>query len=171
MNLILDFQQRVLPVKNKLYRFALRLLGNGQEAEDVVQEVMVKVWIKRQEMHTYLNMEAWCMRLTKNLSLDRLRARKRAFDSLPEKLEMAASMPTPDVQAEHNDLLALVHETIEQLPEKQKMVIQLRDIEGYTYKEIAEIMEVSMEQVKVNLFRARQRVKKRLKQATAYRGV
>lgn len=160
MNLLHDFQRRVLPVKHKLFRFAFRLLGNAQEAEDVVQEVMIKVWVKRKEMHTYLNMEAWCMRLTKNLSLDRLRARSRGrMDPLPEKLDLPASAATPDRLAEQRDMLNWVHEIIDELPEKQKMAIQLRDIDGYSYKEIADIMEVSMDQVKVNLFRARKRIR------------
>ncbi len=169
MSLIADFQTRVLPVKHKLYRFAFRLLGNGPEAEDVVQEVMIKIWNKRQEMHTYLNMEAWCMRLTKNLSLDRLRAQKRRkMDSLPEKFDIAATTASPERLTETRDTLKWVHEIIELLPDKQKIAIQLRDIEGYSYKEIAEIMEININQVKVNLFRARKRVKESLLQATSY---
>ena len=125
MSLIADFQERVLPVKHKLYRFAYRLLGNGQEAEDVVQEVMIKIWTRRQEMHTYLNMEAWCMRLTRNLSLDRLRSRKRKYtESLPERLDLAAPDPNPEKLAISQDTLDWVNEIIEKLPEKQKMVIR-----------------------------------------------
>lgn len=169
MSLIADFQERVLPVKHKLYRFAFRLLGNGQEAEDVVQEVMIKIWNKRQEMHTYLNMEAWCMRLTRNLSLDLLRARKRKqVDSLPEKFDIPAKIADPERLTVARDTLSWVNEIIDQLPNKQKMVIQLRDIEGYSYKEIAEMMEISVDQVKVNLFRARKKVKTSLKGATMY---
>src|SRR4051812_39907544 len=71
------FQTRVFPVKNKLFRFAFRLLGSSEEAKDVVQEVFVKLWNGRQQLGEIHNMEAWCMRITKNLSLDRLRQQQR----------------------------------------------------------------------------------------------
>ena len=62
------FQTRVLPAKNKLFRFAFRLLGSSEEAKDVVQEVLIKVWNGREQMAEVQNLEAWCMRITKNLS-------------------------------------------------------------------------------------------------------
>src|ERR1044071_480273 len=71
------FQNRVLPTKNKLFRFALRFLGNEEEAKDVVQEVLIKVWNGRDQMNEVQNWEAWCMRITKNLSLDRIRSLSR----------------------------------------------------------------------------------------------
>ena len=66
-----------MPAKNKLFRFALRFLGNEEEAKDVVQEVLIRVWKGREQMNEVQNWEAWCMRITKNLSLDRIRAMTR----------------------------------------------------------------------------------------------
>ena len=78
------FQNRVLPAKNKLFRFANRMLASEEEAKDVVQEVLIKVWNGREQMDQVQNWEAWCMRLTKNLSLDYLRSRQRkATDPIP----------------------------------------------------------------------------------------
>src|SRR5258708_5596234 len=71
------FQNRVMPAKNKLFRFAWRLLENEEEAKDVVQEVLIRVWNGREQMDSVQNWEAWCMRITKNLSLDRIRSRQR----------------------------------------------------------------------------------------------
>jgi RNA polymerase sigma factor (sigma-70 family) len=71
------FQNRVLPVKNKLYRFALRFLNNEEEAKDIVQEVFIRVWNGREQMNQVQNWEAWCMRITRNLSLDRIRSMTR----------------------------------------------------------------------------------------------
>ena len=83
------FQNRVLPSKNKLFRFAFRMLGSSEEAKDVVQEVLIKVWNGREQMAEVQNMEAWCMRITKNLSLDKLRSRqRRATDSIDEGFEI-----------------------------------------------------------------------------------
>ncbi|MEM6632879.1 MAG: RNA polymerase sigma factor [Bacteroidota bacterium] len=162
MSLLTDFQQRVLPVRDKLYRFALRMLGSVEEAEDVVQEVLIKVWSKGQGMQEYLNMEAWCMRLTRNLSLDRLRTRKVQVGTSEAENAWDFREVCPDHLLEIKEKMNEVHRIIESLPDKQKMVIQLRDIEGYSYQEIAEMLEIPMNQVKVNLHRARTKIKDQL---------
>lgn len=162
-----DFKNRVLPVKNKLFRFALRIVGNAEDAEDIVQDVFIKVWDKRIDMHKFLNMEAWCMKLVKNQSLDRIKSGHfKAYLNKEEK-DVQSEDHTPHDQTELSDTIKIVHDCITRLPEKQKQVIQLRDVEGYSYQEISEIMEIDMNQVKVNLFRARKTIKERiLKQET-----
>ncbi|MCU0367772.1 MAG: sigma-70 family RNA polymerase sigma factor [Cyclobacteriaceae bacterium] len=163
------FENRVLPVKNKLFRFAFRLLGSSEEAKDVVQEVMIKVWNGREQMATIENMEAWCMRITKNLSLDRLRSnQRRATDSLTEGFEIRQETLTPHERTEIHENMQRVNEMIAALPEKQRQVIHLRDVEGYSYNEICEILELDMNQVKVNLFRARTTVREKLVKINAY---
>lgn len=163
-----DFFNQVLPVRNKLYRFALRILGSVEEAEDVVQEVLIKVWDRKQELAPLQNAEAWCMRVTKNLSLDRLKAHGTRYAAPLEAAEKISTGETPDLTTERRDLLAHIHQIIQQLPEKQRMIIQLRDIEGYTYKEIAAILELSVDQVKVSLFRARKTIKTQMERKEAY---
>lgn len=164
-----DFKNRVLPVKNKLFRFALRIVGNTEDAEDIVQEVFIKVWNKRQDMHKFLNMEAWCMKLVKNQSLDRLKSGqfKASFNNKETK-DLESEEHNPHGQSELSDTLKIVHDCIAQLPAKQKQIIQLRDIEGYSYQEIAEIMELDINQVKVNLFRARKSIKEKLLKQETY---
>ena len=86
------FQNSVFPVKNKLFRFSFRLLGNSEEAKDVVQEVFIKVWKGRDQLSEIQNLEAWCMRITKNLSLDRLRQQQRqATDSIEKGFQVQHS--------------------------------------------------------------------------------
>jgi RNA polymerase sigma-70 factor (ECF subfamily) len=163
------FENRVLPTKNKLFRFAFRLLGSSEEAKDVVQEVMIKVWNGREQMAGIDNMEAWCMRITKNLSLDRLRSKqRRATDPMQEGFEVRQESMTPYEKTEIHESMQRVNELIEALPEKQRQVMHLRDIEGYSYNEICEILELDMSQVKVNLFRARNFVRERLVKLNAY---
>ena len=163
------FANRVLPTKNKLFRFAFRLLGSSEEAKDVVQEVMIKVWNGREQMATIDNMEAWCMRITKNLSLDRLRSKqRRTTDSMQEGFEVRQESFTPYEKTEIDESMQRVNELINALPEKQRQVMHLRDIEGYSYNEICEILELDMSQVKVNLFRARNFVRERLVKLNAY---
>lgn len=164
------FKIRVLPSKDKLYRFALKILGDPEEARDVVQEVFIKVWNKRDEMDRLENMEAWCMRLTRNLALDKLKSSKRKLtDSLDQNYEVSmGETATPYRSTELNDTMKSIGKYIAALPDKQKHIIQLRDVEGYSYNEICEILEIDMNQVKVNLFRARKSVRENLLNANAY---
>ena|SRR6478735_10690436 len=163
------FQNRVLPAKNKLFRFAFRMLGSSEEAKDVVQEVMIKVWNGREQMAEVQNMEAWCMRITKNLSLDKLRSRqRRATDSIDEGFEVRQEALSPHENTELNESMLRINQLIAALPEKQRQVIHLRDIEGYSYNEICEMLELDMSQVKVSLFRARNAVREKLVKMNAY---
>ncbi len=149
------FQKHILPFQNKLYRFALRIVGTPEEAEDVVQEVFLKLWRQRQQWPSIKNMEAWSMRLTKNLSIDHLRRGGRRQESLEEAIMTPSSHPTPDQVTESNDCINQIRKYMEQLPEKQRLVIHLRDIEELSYQEIGDVLEMPMSQVKTNLFRGR----------------
>ena len=163
------FNTRVLPVKNKLYRFALRLMGNQEEAKDVVQEVLIKVWNRRDSMHALNNMEAWCMQITKNLCYDRLKSKTYQINvSLPEDRQFEDPGITPDNETERSDSMKQIHQFINQLPDKQRNVMQLRDIEGYSYKEISEILKIDLNQIRVSLYRARQTVRENLVNINAY---
>lgn len=162
------FKSRVLPAKDKMYRFALRFLKDEDEAKDIVQEAMIRVWNKRDEMHTYLNMEAWCMRVVRNLSLDRLKSKQYNSDSLDNSYDLSYNDVTPDKKTEINDTMESIHNFIAGLPEKQRRIIQLRDIEGFSYQEIGEILNLDANNVKVNLFRARKSVRESLLNINAY---
>lgn len=163
------FESRVLPVKNKIFRFAFRLLGSSEEAKDVVQEVFIKVWNGRDQMASIENMEAWCMRITRNLSLDRIRASQRkATDTIQDNFEVRLDALSPHEKAEHTESMQRIRQLIAQLPEKQRQVMHLRDIEGYSYNEICEMLELDMSQVKVNLFRARNAVREKFVKINAY---
>ena len=163
------FQNRVMPSKNKLYRFALRFLGNEDEAKDVVQEVLIRVWKGREQMNEIQNWEAWCMRITKNLSLDKLRSRPRkATGTIDERFDMIHESLSPHEKTEIGESMKRIDELMANLPDKQRQVMHLRDIEGYSYNEICEVLELDMNQVKVNLFRARNAVREKLIKLNAY---
>lgn len=161
------FNQRILPVRNKLYRFALRIVANVEEAEDVVQEVMLRLWRIRDNWSGIQNMEAWCMRMTKNLAIDRARYRKPSA-SLDETPEPGSFTGSPLDEVEYQDTLDRLKTLIAQLPDHQRMVIHLRDIEGLSYQEIESVLEMPMTQVKINLFRARQKVREALLKTESY---
>lgn len=163
------FEKRVLPTKNKLFRFALRFVASEEDAKDIVQEVFIRVWNSREQMSQVQNWEAWCMRITRNLSLDRLRvAKARTTQSLEESYNVHHNGLTPHESTEMGESMNKIALMISALPEKQRQVIHLRDVEGYSYQEICDILELDMNQVKVNLFRARNAVREKLTKIDAY---
>ena len=166
----LTFQTDVLPLKDELYRLALRITLNTAEAEDVVQETMLKVWNRREQWDAIESMEAFCLTICRNMALDRM---KRA-DTQNQPLEAnheandTTYASNPEEQAVQRDRVRLVRELMTQLPEKQRTCMQLRDVEGKPYKDIAAIMGITEQQVKVNIFRARQAIKQKFIESEQY---
>ncbi len=161
----ISFQTDILPLKNDLYRMALRITMNAAEAEDVVQETMMKVWNRRDQWEQIESIEAFCLTICRNLSLDKVRRMDNQTQSLdaaydPKDLGVSSN---PEEQAIQSDRIRLVRQMISQLPEKQRSCMQLRDMEGKSYKDIAAILDITEEQVKVNIFRARQTIREKFK--------
>lgn len=143
-----------------MYRLALRITLNSQEAEDVVQDVIVKVWGMHDQMDAVTNLEAYIMRMTRNIALDRQKLKANNTESI-EGIDFA-SENSIEKNIEKEERLQSIRDVMSQLPEKQRTAMQLRDFEGRNYKEIAQVMDVTEDQVKVYIFRARQFVKTRL---------
>lgn len=162
------FQQHILPCKDKLYRFAHGLLQNAPEAEDVVQEVLVKMWQRRDTWQEVDNMEALLMKMTKNQALDKLRSKHARTNGLPEYYDPRSDAATPAERMESEDQVAQIRKLMQCLPEKHRLVMQLRDIEGLSYEEIGETLEMPVSQVKINLFRARQYIREHLLKTESY---
>jgi RNA polymerase sigma-70 factor (ECF subfamily) len=162
---VISFQNDVLPLKNKLYRLALRITLNAEDAEDVVQETMMKVWNRRDQWDQIESIEAFCLTICRNLSLDKVRRMDNQAQTLdaaydPKDQGVASN---PEEQAIQSDRVRLVRQLISQLPEKQRSCMQLRDMEGKSYKDIATVLDITEEQVKVNIFRARQTIREKFK--------
>ena len=167
----ISFRNDILPLKNELYRLALRITLNPAEAEDVVQETLIKVWNRREQWDHLDSIEAFCLTICRNLSLDKVRKMENQNPSLDEAQHDAPDRSyasNPEEQAMQQDRVRLIRRLINELPEKQRSVMQLRDFEGKSYKEIAAIMAISEEQVKINIFRARQAIKQKFIEAEKY---
>lgn len=167
----ISFKTDILPLKNELFRLALRITQNRFEAEDVVQETMLKVWKGRSEWDKIDNIEAYCLTVCRNLSLDKMRHMDNQVQNIEQESEPAdqSYSANPEEQAVQHDRLQLVRQLISQLPEKQRTCMQLRDVEGKSYRDIANIIGISEEQVKVNIFRARQTIRERFQQAENFK--
>ncbi len=167
----ISFRNDILPLKNELYRLALRITLNPAEAEDIVQETMIKVWNRRDQWDEIESIEAFCLTICRNLALDKMHKMENQNQSLDEGVHDAPDRSfssNPEEQAMQQDRLALIRRLIDALPEKQRTVMQLRDFEGKSYKEIAGIMAISEEQVKINIFRARQAIRQKYIETEKY---
>ncbi len=157
----ISFRNDILPLKDKLFRLALRITFDRAEAEDVVQETLIRVWNKRDEWSRCGSIEAYCLTVAKNLAIDRSEKKEAQNLELTPEIAQEPEALNPYDQLIDKERMALIHHLVNELPEKQRLIMQLRDIEGKAYKEIAVVLHLTEEQVKVNLFRARQKVKQR----------
>ena len=164
----ISFRDDILPLKDKLFRLALRITFDRAEAEDVVQDTMIRVWNKREEWTQFGSIEAYCLTVAKNLAIDRSQKKEAQNVELTPEREEESEISGPYDQLVNNERMSIIHRLINELPEKQRLIMQLRDIEGESYKEIAKILNLTEEQVKVNLFRARQKVKQRYLEIDEY---
>lgn len=156
-----------MPVKDKIFRFAKRMLISTEEAEDATQEVLLKLWKNKEQTQNYRNIEAFAMTMTKNYCLDRLKSKQAGHLKLVHTnyTDEKASLQT---QVEVNDSLAIMQKIMQSLPEQQRMVLQLRDIEQFEFDEIAEMLEMNNTAIRVALSRARKTVREALQKKHNY---
>ena len=164
----ISFRNDILPLKDKLYRLALRITLDSAEAEDSVQDTMIRVWNKRDEWAQFNSIEAFCLTVARNLAIDRSQKSEAQNIELTTETQEMSDGSTPERQLERSEQMDLVRKLINELPEKQRTIIQLRDIEEKSYKEIADVMQLTEDQVKVTLFRARQRIKAKYNEIQSY---
>lgn len=154
-----EFNSKILSLTDRLYRFAKSMLRNNDAAEDAVQELNLKLWEKRNQLNDIDNFQAFTMRSMRNLCLDTLR-RKKEQEEIPPDIMYDA--PNPHQQTETMDMAARIRKMIDKLPELQRTIIRMRDVEGLEISEIAFITELNDNAVSVNLSRARQKIREQI---------
>lgn len=164
MNLTEIFTGRILPLKDKLLRAAYSIVRQTEEAEDIVQDVLLRIWDKREEWIRLNNYEGYCMVMTRNLSIDRIRKNKLPVQPLENITTVRATEKDPYETTVSRESVKQIQTVMQSLPEKQFLAIQLRESEGKSYNEIAALMGISIEQVKINIHRARTAIKQQLLQ-------
>lgn len=154
-----DFKTRVLPVSKKLLRFATHFLKDEDKARDAVQDVFLKLWQKRDSLNEIENIEAFAMRMTRNRCLDIMRANKGV--AIDAETDRKMKEETVDVhrQIELSEAAIQIQQLIGNLPDLQRTVMQLRDIEQLEYEEIAKRIDLKVNAIRVNLSRARKKVR------------
>jgi RNA polymerase sigma factor (sigma-70 family) len=153
-----EFKIQVLPLKHKLFRLSFRILGDREEAEDSVQDALLKLWMKKEELKNYTSIEAFAMTVTKNISLDRIRSKSYREERLTDRQANSLKHDPGDI-LEKADFTGFIKKIIDGLPEQQKAIIQMRDIEGMEFEQIAEITDLNVNAIRVNLSRARKHVR------------
>lgn len=157
------FKITILPLRGKMLNFSRKLVEDTADAEDVVQEAFLKLWNIRDKLDMYQSVEALAMQVTKNLSLDKVKSRKPQGSDL-ESLALPSDLELPDRQLEQRDAADCIRRLIAQLPTLQQTIIRMKDVEGYELAEIAEITATPVENVRVNLSRARKRIREQFLQ-------
>ncbi|MBO7263349.1 MAG: RNA polymerase sigma factor [Alistipes sp.] len=151
--------------RDTLYRLALNICGDSIEAEDVVQDVFERVWRARDKVLNSTYPKAYICRIAHNLAIDRERTRRRR-----QTFSVNEEITTNDINisAELSDITSITQRAIASLPEKQRLAIHLRDVEGYEIEEIAEVLECDSTSVRMNLSRARSSVREKITNALNY---
>jgi RNA polymerase sigma-70 factor (ECF subfamily) len=148
-------------IRDKVFRFATRILNDPEDARDAVQDVFEKMWKMSNKTHIQGNVEALSMTITKNLCLDKLKHEKQKQHKL-QLLRVSHKPVSLPVDYDQKNTFQVIRGLIDELPEKQRMVIHLRDVEGLSFKEIATIMDTDIPAVRMNVSRARKTVKEQL---------
>jgi RNA polymerase sigma factor (sigma-70 family) len=148
--------------RDKLYRYSLKLLSDTMEAEDIIQDLYVKIWGSREKFYSVENKEAWCMTVVRNMCIDKIRKRKKqsTYADISDYHFIADHTPTPEKALHSKNSMNMIHQLMEQLSPEQREVIHLRDIEGHSYKEISEITGHDESNVKIYIFRGRQNLRR-----------
>lgn len=155
------FLSHINPVKDKIYRLALRLLTSRDAAEDATQEVILKLWSRKNKIKHYANVEAFAMTVTKNYCLDQLKLKQNNNLRIVHQNYESTQIPL-HTEIELNDEMQWLGRIVDSLPEQQKLIFQLRDVEQYDYDEIAEITNMNQTAIRVSLSRARKAIREKL---------
>lgn len=152
------FKAEILPIRDKLFHIAQKILVEEEDAEDAVQEVLLKLWHTRDSLDRYDSAAAFATTVTKNHCLDKLRVKKQ-IDALDDVHHMREANDNPYLQLERKNTEEVLRKIIDQLPQLQQAIIRMKDIEEYEVEEIAEITGTKVDAVRVNLSRARKKVR------------
>jgi len=158
-----EFKELVMPMCGKLHHFAYMLLRDNGEAEDAVQEVCLKLWKIRDSLEKYNSIEAFAMKVTKNWCLDRLKAKKPVYiENYYALADGSREVTDPHKIMENVDRLSLLNNLLNKLPEQQRIIMQLRELECLEFDEIAEIMDMNSNAIRVCLSRARNKIREEM---------
>lgn len=152
------FKAEILPIRDHLFHTARQILSDEDDAEDAVQEVLLRLWNLRDTLGKYDSLPAFATTVIKNHCLDKLRLKKRT-DPIDDTIQNRAATGNPYLSVEQKNTIEALQRIIDTLPPLQQAIIKMKDVEEYEVEEIAEITGTNVEAVRVNLSRARKKVR------------
>ncbi|WP_255399308.1 RNA polymerase sigma factor [Roseivirga sp. 4D4] len=158
-------------MKDRLFRIALGMLKSVEEAEDTLQDVMVKLWNKREQLSIYSSIEAFAVTITKNQCLDKLKSKKHKNQMDIQNMELDSGFLNPYKSLELSESMQVMMNAFQGLPEQQRMLVLLRDVEGFSFEEIAEQTGLQVNNIRVGLSRARKAARAAYLKVSNYEGV
>ena len=150
----LDFKLNVFSLSERIYPMIARMLGGNHNAEDAIQEIMVKLWKNRKLIAKHPNITGLVFLTARNHCIDVLRKKKPHVEDASPYLKLVKSSSNND-NLEWQELNSIIQQILKQLPEQQQEVFIMRDIDGYEFKEIAATLKIKVEHVRVLVSRAR----------------
>jgi RNA polymerase sigma-70 factor (ECF subfamily) len=164
-----EFRKIILPEGRRLYALAFRYLNNREESEDLVQEVMMKLWVGRNELKHYASPAAWCTTVARNSCIDILRRKRRIR---LEEISDAIMMPETDAglsnSSDNREAAGMIGTIVSRMKEPYRSAVILRDMEGYSYEETAEIMQTKINALRTVLSRARKNIREEMERIYSY---
>lgn len=152
-----EFKQEVMPLSQIMYRLSYRFLNDTEMAKDCVQESMLRLWENKNKLKQVINLKAYACRIVRNISIDRIRQINRTNESLAIKHEMIC-----EANYELAESSLIIRDLIQRLPQQQRLIIELRDIEEFSYEEIADSLGLSINNIRANLSIARSKIREEL---------
>lgn len=162
-----DFKLKVFSLSERLFPMVTRLLGNNSNAEDAIQEIMLKLWQKRKKLENHPNINGFVFLTARNYCIDLLRKKQPVLEDSTVQLRVLKSK-SESSNFEWKELNTIILAILEELPKQQKEVFVMRDIDGYEFKEIAAALEIKIEHVRVLVSRARKQIGLTLEQTYSY---
>ncbi|NJB72327.1 RNA polymerase sigma-70 factor (ECF subfamily) [Saonia flava] len=162
-----EFQLKVFSLSERLFPMVSRMLGNNANAEDAIQEIMLKLWVKRNEIEQHPNITGFVFLTARNFCIDLLRKKKLEINDSSLQLEILKSEYGQE-QLEWKELNIIIRKILKSLPEQQREVIVMRDLDGYEFNEIAAVTQLKIEHIRVLLSRARKQVGLKLEKTYSY---
>lgn len=151
-----QFQHRVLCYSDKLYRMALSVLKDENLSRDAYQELMTRLWEKREQLEKLENPQAFLLTSMRNLCIDLLRKEQENGEISPNTEYNA---PNPYQLVEQTNTVSVIYKMIDSLPEMQRTIVRMRDVEELDISEIAEVMQITENAITVNLSRGRKKLR------------
>ena len=160
------FENKILPISQKMYRYARSILKNDDTAQDVVQECLLKIWDKRDLLKEIRSPESWALRITRNQCYDWVKTNRYTIEV--ESVSIISEGDETDHESILNDSKIWLDKIMATLSQKNREIFHLREVEEFTYQEIAEVMSLTLSDVKVSVHRSRQKIKSSFQKIEGY---